>query len=530
MPQQARTLSLRGSLTLCALSGALLFLCFPPVGWWPLAWVALLPWLVSVRMSSRLGTAVGSWLAGFVFFGGLLYWLYLFGVSVLLIVAVLLGLVMMVYGLLARWVGRLAWAPRMLGAATLWCGVEWARGLGQYGFTWGWLAYSQSPALPVLSVARLAGGLGLSFLIVLCNSAVAEAVVAVVRRSSAGVAVARGVAGCAVVGVLLVGAHFWARRHPVAGETTIRAAVVQGSTHGPLRAEQVNVPLTYAEQRQSIARYVALTAEAAQQHPALVVWPESALPGTPEDDPWIATEVSGAAREAGAWLLAGGPYVDGRGRTANSAYLYSPTGNQIARYDKVQLVPFGEYVPARKWLPLLSRYHVREENFAAGAVHTVLQAGTTALGPMICFESVFPTISWHLANRKAQVLVVITNDAWFGRTAAAAQHQQIAVMRAVETGRWVVRAASTGISSIISPDGRVVARAGLFQPAVLTADIQLVTAPQPGPRFGPAVAWGLMGLAIAFVIAPAAAPRRRRKAREAQPKSRPPKRGTAGAR
>ena len=508
----------------------MLFLCFPPAGWWPLAWVALVPWLVSARMSSRLGTALGSWLGGVVFFGALLYWLYLFGVSVWVMVAVLLGVVMMVWGLLARWVGRLAWAPRMVGTAAVWCGVEWARGLGQYGFTWGWLAYSQSPSLPVLSVAKFAGGLGLSFVIVLCNAAVAEAVVGILRRSSPGVAVARGLVGAVVVVGCVGGAYLLAKSRPVGAGPSIRVAVVQGSTHDTLRAEQVNEPLSDAEQRRDVATYLSLTMQAAQQDPALVVWPESALPGAPGQNPWMASEVSGAARLSGAWLLVGGPYMDEGGRPANSAYLYSPTGNFIARYDKVQLVPFGEYVPGRKWLPFLDRYHVRDQDFVAGAEHHPLQAGTTAIGPMICFESIFPAIAWHLAREGAQVLVVMTNDAWFGRTAAAAQHQQIAVLRAVETGRWVVRAASTGISSIISPDGRVVAKTGLFEPRVIEAEVPLISSSGAGERWGPVVAWGLMGLAIGFVIAPAAAPRRRGKAREAQPKSRPPKQGKAGAR
>jgi len=513
----------------------MLFLCFPPVGWWPLAWVALVPWLVSVRMSSRLGTALGSWLGGFVFFGALLYWLYLFGVSVLVMVAALAGLVMMVWGLLARWVGRLAWAPRMIGTAAVWCGVEWARGLGQYGFTWGWLAYSQTPSLPVLSVARFAGALGLSFVIALCNAAVAEAAAGILRRlpgqrSSPEVAVARGLVGVAVVGMCVGGARWLAQAHPVGAGPSLRVAVIQGSTHDTLRAEQVNQPLSDAEQRRDVATYLSLTMQAAQQNPALVVWPESALSAAPGDNPWIATATSGAARLSGAWLLAGGPYIDEAGRPANSAYLYSPTGNLVARYDKVQLVPFGEYVPGREWLPFLDRYHLRDQDFVAGAEHHPLQAGTTGIGPMICFESIFPTIAWHLAREGAQVLVVMTNDAWFGRTAAAAQHQQIAVLRAVETGRWVVRAASTGISSIISPDGRVVAKTGLFEPRVIAAEVQLVSSPGAGARWGPVVAWGLMGLAIAFVIAPAAAPRRRAKAREAQPKSRPPRQGKAGAR
>ena len=203
-------------------------------------------------------------------------------------------------------------------------------------------------------------------------------------------------------------------------------------------------------------------------------------------------------------MLAGGPYHDERGRTFNSAYLYSPTGNLTARYDKVQLVPFGEYVPGRAWLPLLTRYHVRDFDFAAGAVHRVLQAGTIAVGPMICFESTFPTIGWQLAERRAQVLVVITNDAWFGRTAAAAQHQQMAVLRAVETGRWVLRGASTGISSIIAPDGRVVAKAGLYKQSVLTAKVRLTAGGERFSSIQPVFAWAITALAIAYVIVPVA--------------------------
>lgn len=534
MAQAGRTLSLRGTITLCALSGALLFLSFPPAGLWPLAWVALAPWLLSLRISSRLAWVPGSWLAGFVFFGALLYWLGLFGISVLLTVATLLGAVTLAYGLLARWLGRLNWFWRTVGAAAIWCAIEWVRGLGQFGFTWGWLGYSQSPALAILPVARLGGTLALSFLIALANAALAEWVAEVLRGRSRGLAAARGAAMCGMVVACVAGANLWVHRHPPAVRATdgprLRVAVIQGSPHGPLRAEQVNRPPSLDEQRKAVTTYLTLTARAAAQRPALVVWPESALPGAPDQHSWIATAVAGAARMASAWLLTGGPYVDARGRTANSAYLYSPTGNQVARYDKVQLVPFGEYVPGRNRIPFLDRYQVRKEDLVAGAVHTVLQAGTTSLGPMICFESTFPTIAWHLCRRGAQVLVVITNDAWFGRTAAAAQHQQIAVLRAVETGRWVVRAAATGISSIIAPDGRVVAKAGLFQPAVLAEEVVLVSSPQPGPRLGPWVAWGLFGLAVALIISPLAAPRKRRRGAGAQPETPPARRGKKGVR
>jgi apolipoprotein N-acyltransferase len=176
-------------------------------------------------------------------------------------------------------------------------------------------------------------------------------------------------------------------------------------------------------------------------------------------------------------------------------------------------------------MPLLKRYHVRDFDFAAGAVHQVLQAGTIAIGPMICFESIFPGIAWQMGDRRAQVLVIITNDAWFGRTAAAAQHQQMAVLRAVETGRWVLRGASTGISSIIAPTGKVVAKAGLYQQAVLSAEIKLATGTPSAPRLGAVFSWLMVGLSIAFLILPVALPRSRGKAPAARKQSVPRRRG-----
>jgi apolipoprotein N-acyltransferase len=506
--QHRTTLSLRATIILCALSGLLLSLCFPPAGLWFLAWVALVPWLIALRLARGGAAFLGSWIGGFVFLGALCYWLYLFGVSVLVLAALALGLWLVLWAMSVRWIGRLGPAPRIVGVAVLWAGVEWVRGLGDFGFTWGWLGYSQSPRPDLLPLAGLFGTLALSFVIALVNAAVADVVLAGMRGDRPARAVLRAGVCVAVVALCMFGARAAVKRTRPTGPE-IRAIVIQGSSGGPLTAKDVNIPPSAAERQKTLDIYGSLTAKAATQRPALVIWPESVIPGAPEADPDIAARVSQIARSSDAWLLAGGPYYDERGRTFNSAYLYSPTGNLTARYDKVQLVPFGEYVPARAWLPLLKRYNVRDFDFTAGAVHRVLQAGTIAVGPMICFESTFPIIGWQLADRRAQVLVVITNDAWFGRTAAAAQHQQMAVLRAVETGRWVLRGASTGISSIIAPDGRVVARAGLYKQSVLSARVRLTDG---GKRFAsvqPAFAWAMVALAIAYLIVPAALPRGR---------------------
>ncbi len=510
MARTSRSLSLRGTLALCALSGLLLSLSFPPVGLWPLAWVALVPWLAALRGSTRLGAFLGSLVGGAVFFGFLLSWLRLFGVSVWGMAVLLLSVELTIWGLAVRGLSNSRPVARLLGTAVLWCGWEWARGLGFLGFTWGWLGYSQSSSLLVLPLARYLGTLGISFVLALVNASLAEVLSAALRHASVGVALGRAVLGGSLAVLLVGGAELRSRGALPAEATSVPVAVIQGNEHGPLAVKDVNSALSPEEQERTLHLYDTLTADAARERPALVVWPESVLPADPEEDAALASRVSAAVKRSSVWLLAGGPGNDAAGRTTNSAYLFAPSGNIVARYDKVQLVPFGEYVPFRRHLPFLSRYNVRRDDFVAGPVHSVMQAGTITLGPAICFESTFPGIGWELTRKGAQVLVVITNDSWFGHTAAAEQHRQMAVLRAVENGRWVLRAASTGISSLIAPDGRIVSQGKLFQPAVLTGEVQLLSKPAPSVRVGPIFGWSMLGLAVLTLGAPLFAPRKRR--------------------
>jgi apolipoprotein N-acyltransferase len=496
----------------------MLFLCFPPAGIWPVAWISLVPWLVALHMGGRRAAALGSWVGGFVFFGGMLYWLARFGLSAWAVACLLLSLPLMLWGICVWWTRGLRSSVRVIGTAALWCAVEWVRGEGQYGFTWGWLGYSQSPALAVLAVARVAGTIGVSLIIVLVNAALAEAALALIRREPVAGRAIHAMLACSFAGLCVAGAGRWARRQGGPSGPTVRVAVIQGSPHGELRPEQVNVPLTQEEVTRTMGIYQGFTERVAEEMPSLVVWPESVLPGAPGQDPAVAEWLARSAQEANAWLIAGGPYYDDRGRLYNSAFLIAPSGHLVARYDKVHLVPFGEYVPARRWLPFLDRYNVREVDFAAGAVHRLLQTEAMTLGPMICFESTFPRISREHVRRGAQVLVIITNDAWFGRSGAAAQHRQIAVLRAVETNRWVVRGASTGISSIIAPDGRIVAEAGLFERSAIAANVRLA---RPGRRrreSAPKLPWVLLLVSAAYIIAPAVLPHARPAPRAVRPR------------
>ncbi len=530
LPPRRRAFDTRAALGLCGLSGVLLALCFPRAGLWQLAWFGLVPWLVALRLANGWGALLGSWLAGFAFFGIVLYWLWLFGWTVWALACLLLGITWLLWGLCVRWTGRFGPTARIVGAAVLWCGIEWARGLGQFGFTWGWLGYSQSPSLALMAVARVGGTLLVSLLIVLTNSALAELFVSAARREGALRPLVRTATLMIPILAVVLGAKVWGKHEPEGAGASLRVAIVQGSAHGPLRAEQVNVPLSEEERRRTLEIYEALTREAANDRPGIVVWPESVLPSMPDQDPLVAESVGRATQASKAWLLAGGPYFDESGRRFNAVYVFAPNGNLVTRYEKVQLVPFGEYVPGREWLPFLDRYHVRETDFSAGAVHHLLQAGTVSIGPMICFESIFPQIGWELQRKGAQVVVIVTNDAWFGNTSAAAQHRQIAVLRAVETNRWVVRAASTGISSFIAPDGRVVSEAGLYEQAVLCEEIGLPDEELPDRSFGQTFSWLMLYLSVGYVIAPAALRRRRRRSRVARPPAPRRPRGRASLR
>jgi apolipoprotein N-acyltransferase len=222
----------------------------------------------------------------------------------------------------------------------------------------------------------------------------------------------------------------------------------------------------------------------------LIVWPESALPGDLLANPWLKSEISRFARDNRAYLLLGG-YHDADDSEAevgyreyNGAYLVSPDGKLTSKYYKVHLVPFGEFVPGRDWLPFINSYHIQDVDRSPGTGYNTMDAAFGRLGTMICFESTFPAIGREFASRGAGALVVLTNDSWFGKTAAAAQHHQFSVLRAVETRRYVVRAATTGISSVITPDGRVIRSVGLGKSAVIYGRIAMIKGETIFVRFG----------------------------------------------
>ncbi len=282
---------------------------------------------------------------------------------------------------------------------------------------------------------------------------------------------------------------FWPAR--TAGAATIPVAAVQGNIRQDLKWN----PATLAT---AVDRYVTLTGSLAAAHPRIVVWPETVITTFLNAAPQLQAQFAALARSLDTTLIVGSDERTADG-IYNALYYFAPNGSAPAVYAKRRLVPFAEYLPGRAVLGALP-YADLISDFAAGTTDAVIEAGGLATAPLVCWESGFAGLTETQIRAGAQLLVISTDDAWFGRTGGPYQHAQLAQLRAVETGRWVIRAASTGISGIIAPDGRYAQQSAIGQQAVILGN---VGAPQPTlfSRIGPhAIALVMIAVLIALVI------------------------------
>lgn len=486
------------------LSAGLLALAFPTADLWPLAFVALVPLLVATAAARPTrALAVGA-LAGTTFAAANLWWLTVamaeFGgiarptsAVLLLLLATYVGVYAGVFT--AGWAlsGRLPPVARLLFAAALWTALEYLRTYLLTGFPWGFLAYTQYRNIPLIQVAAWTGMYGVSFLVALANVALC---LLILHRRAWTTAARVGLVGLGALGAAL-GLPRLAHR-PAEGPA-LRVAIVQGNI-------PQDVKWSPAWRLRTIQTYERLTLEAARTAPALIVWPETALPFVLSRDADVREWVGRLAAEARTFLLLGSPDVSVTAPTryTNSAFLVAPDGQIAGRYDKVHLVPFGEYVPLRRLLFFVNKLaQGAVGDFVPGAEPSVLAAPTFHLGVTISYEVYFPHEVRQFVLRGTDVLANITNDAWYGRTAAPHQHLAMAVFRAVENRAYLVRAANTGVSAIIAPDGRIVVRSEIFTEATLRGEVRLRPRQAFYPfyaRYGDLFAWAtLFGAAAAPV-------------------------------
>jgi apolipoprotein N-acyltransferase len=471
------------------LSGVAGALAFPTSDWHLLAWLWLVPALCSALWRTPRGALADGWLAGTTFFVVLLRWLDFtfenysaipWPVTWLPIVA-LAGYCGLYTGLVASavaWLrGRLGAGWALSAAPALWVAGEWIRGWLMGGFPWGLLGYSQHRALPVIQIAELGGVYAVSFLLVAVNAALAGALVLGPRRAAPG-------GGAAALLLALSLGFGW---HVLSGEFgpsreqthhTVRISVIQPV----VEQEQKWDP---AHQAEILGVYERLTRQAALAKPAAVFWPETAAPIFLRGDPALLARLVALVRETGVPLLVGSvdrlPGPDGK--FLNSAFLLGDQGI-TAKYDKIQLVPFGEYVPLAGLIGFVRQWAEFISDFAPGTTQTVFRLNGARFGTVICYEVIFPDLFRGFAGGGATFMANITNDAWFGRTSGPWQHLGTLPLRAVENRIAIARAANTGVSALIGADGRVGPILPLFEQGVLALSVPLRSRTTLYTRFG----------------------------------------------
>ncbi|MFC1504902.1 apolipoprotein N-acyltransferase [Thermodesulfobacteriota bacterium] len=471
-----------------AVSGILVTAAFPNISFSWLVWVSLVPLLIALRdLSVKDSFRIGL-LGGFVHFLGLVYWVAFtmrtYGHLPLYLSLLILGLMAAYLALYwALFTAALAWLrPKphslVILAPLLWVVCEYLRSHLFTGFPWGLLGHTQYKALHLIQICDITGVYGLSFLIVLSNTALYMVLLHLAAKPWYGRPVGKWLAPSALLalGVLLSAVWLhgaWRIKNvdqQISQAPQSPVAVIQGNIDQSIKwdpAYQIITTNTY--------RKLSLSTKA--EKPALVVWPETATPFYYLTNTRLTKLVQESIIDTGTYFLIGSPFfmrTAGRAAYYNSAYLIEPDGKVSGRYDKVHLVPYGEYIPLKRWLPFLGKIVAEVGDFSAGNKGNTLTWDQNRLGVLICYEAIFPGLARALVRNQADLLVNITNDAWFGRTSAAQQHFSMAVFRAVENRRALVRAANTGISGYIDPVGRILQTSPSFERRVMNRPVALM--------------------------------------------------------
>lgn len=489
-----------------ALSGVLLAFSFPRYGHPALAWIALVPLFVALS-GRRRQPPIRSFLlgltAGTIYFIGTVYWtgtvVGTFGglalplaVFAMLLLASYLALYPALAALVTAHLLSRAGPTAVLLAPAAWVSAEWARGTFFGGFPWVPLGNSQVTVLPVAQFASVFGVYGLSALVALVNAAIAYAMLSRGRHR---------VMTIGATAVLLAGVGVWGASRVADG------ALVRAGT--PLRVGLIQGNIAQGEKwkpdtaRRIVTTYMAMTRDAVRRGADFVVWPESSTPFIFEDDDAGEAMVRDLARELRVPMLFGSEQVErspDRVRFFNAAFMLTPAGETAAVYRKMHLVPFGEFVPLKQWLFFVSPVVERFTDFSPGTSVVMLPIGAGVASTAICYEVVYPSLIREAVLGGSQLLTTVTNDAWFGASSAPYQHFELASMRAIEQGRYLVRAANTGISGVVDPYGRVVARSALFEQVSVVERVRLLTGRTIYATIGDAIAYVAMAVTLLALV------------------------------
>lgn len=444
-------------LSLCFLSAVLLSLSFPNTNFEFLAWFGLVPLFLITKKQSTSKAFLFFYLTGVIFWSVIIYWLIHVTLPGLVLLVLYLAFYFGLFGAIFSISSRLlpSSAYSLLFIPSLWIILEYLRSRLFTGFGWALLGYSQYLNLPLIQIADITGIWGISFLLVMVN----VFIYLVIDNRRWSIREMKSYPVALLCLILAFGYGFYKlHQAPEDGQRkALKISVIQGNISQELKWQKYSQNLILDE-------YTRLSEKASLDKPDLIIWPEAAAPGFlfDKDDNWIYQSIFNLAKELKTNLLIG-TVVKVRSDYYNSAALISAQGNIVKRYDKIHLVPFGEYIPLKRMFGFLQTV-VPIGDFLSGRDRAVFSLDNQTaekseeqakFSVLICFEDLFPDLSREFVRRGASLLVNITNDAWFGKTSSPFQHLGLSVLRAVENRRPLVRAANTGVSCFIDSNGAI---------------------------------------------------------------------------
>ncbi len=472
------TTSWSGGRSIVAASFAifLLWLALPGGnGWWPLLGIACVPFLIAIQQGSRRQGIVTALFFGTGHFLVQLYWIVsvighygglpiYFSVPALFLLCFYLAMYSVVFALIAR--GMLAHFSPFVALFLLpaaWVAMDYLKSFLFTGFPWMDIGYGVASVPLLMQSADLFGHFGLSYLVILVNCFVSFGLLYPPKQGLPGAGKMALTVG--VVFLCVISYSFYRIKtvnSQLETADTLRVGVVQGNIDQAQKWDPVKQGVTvkgYIDQSSALMQGV--------DAPELLVWPETALPFFPIRHPLL-TVISSFLQEKQVFLLTGSPWFEENSPTNdgiklyNASLLFANSGAIVQRTAKSHLVPFGEYVPLKRFLPFIAPLVEGVGDFIPGKVIDPPSCKNAEIGVLICFESIFPDISRKWVDAGANLLVNITNDAWYGKTSAPHQTLAMTKIRAVETRRSLVRSANTGFSAFIDPLGRVAEESPLY--------------------------------------------------------------------
>ncbi len=461
------------------------FLPSPPLISIPWHGSPLCPFSLSLWDKKPTAAFISGVITGVFYFFGTLYWIYHsithygslplpLSVGLVVLLSLYLGLYPGLFALIFSLKIKTSRLPALLLAPVFWVTLEFIRAYALTGFPWSSIGYSQYRFLYGIQFADITGIYGVSFIVLAVNGAVADVFIAKRRRAEMPLfPLTHTLAGFVAFGTVLLlifGYGYW-RIHQERPGASLRASIVQGN----IEQDRKWAP---AYQEEVTAIYRELAAAAAASSPSLIIWPETAVPFYFGYDAARSDALVAFQRQLNSYLLFGSvmvkspPSAQNPALLTNSAVLLDREGNVSYIYDKIHLVPFGEYVPLRSLLFFVDKLVAGIGDYESG--DKVIKANTAvgSFATFVCYEIIFPGLVRKFYSRDGDFIVTITNDAWFGRTTGPYQHFSMAVFRAIENRKPVLRAANTGISGYIDSNGRISRVTPLFERRVETLDIR----------------------------------------------------------